>query len=158
MVAKPVVVAQLTVRSLPIPEDPGSNPVVGSSYYTFICCELVDENKTKIKQKMPGMVANLKKTFHTCFTIGTFQSFCQRAPWIKSLHQNFASGWCAILFYFISVTKNRYQKEKRNFKLTLPQPPLLLFELEFDKISSFVFRRTRDVVSSVIRFAKIPPL
>ena len=156
MVAKPVVVAQLTVRSLPIPEDPGSNPVVGSSYYTFICCELFDENKTKIKQKMPGMVANLKKTFHTCFTIGTFQSFCQRAPWIKSLHQNFASGWCAILFYFISVTKNRYQKEKRNFKLTLT--PLLLFELEFDKISSFVFRRTRDVVSSVIRFAKIPPL
>ena len=61
MVAKPVVVAQLTVRSLPIPEDPGSNPVVGSSYYTFICCELFDENKTKIKQKMPGMVANLKK-------------------------------------------------------------------------------------------------
>ena len=49
------------------------------------------------------------------------------------------------------MTKNRYQKEKRNFKLTLPQPPLLLFELEFDKISSFVFRRTRDVVSSVIR-------
>ena len=70
-----MVVAQLTVRSLPIPEDPGSNPVVGSSYYTFICCELFDENNTKIKQKMPGMVANLKKTFGSvCANHGRFIS------------------------------------------------------------------------------------
>ena len=30
-----VVVAQLAARSLPIPEDPGSNPVIGNFYRTF---------------------------------------------------------------------------------------------------------------------------
>ena len=33
-----VVVAQLAARSLPIPEDPGSNPVIGNFYWTFIYC------------------------------------------------------------------------------------------------------------------------
>ena len=31
-----VVVAQLAERLLPIPEDPGSNPVIGNFYWTFV--------------------------------------------------------------------------------------------------------------------------
>ena len=33
-----VVVAQLTERLLPLPEGPGSNPVVGNFYLTMIYC------------------------------------------------------------------------------------------------------------------------
>ena len=31
-ISRAVVVAHLTARSLPIPEDPGSNPVIGNFY------------------------------------------------------------------------------------------------------------------------------
>ena len=46
-----VVVAQVTVRSLPIPEDPGSNPIIGNCYWT----NLLFIEKTIIKKKRPGM-------------------------------------------------------------------------------------------------------
>ena len=45
-----VVVAQLAERSLTIPEDPGSNPVIGSFYWTFNYCKLFVE-KTKIRKR-----------------------------------------------------------------------------------------------------------
>ena len=35
---KAVVVAQLAARSLLIPEDPGSNPVIGNFYWKIIYC------------------------------------------------------------------------------------------------------------------------
>ena len=43
-----VVVAQLTERLLPIPEHPGSNPVIGNFNWTIYCQLLVE--KTKIKR------------------------------------------------------------------------------------------------------------
>ena len=43
-----VVVAQLTERLLPIPDHPGSNPVIGNFYWTIYCQLLVE--KTKIKR------------------------------------------------------------------------------------------------------------
>ena len=45
-----VVVAQLAESSLPIPEDPGSNPVMGNFYWTNIYRQLFVE-KTKNKEK-----------------------------------------------------------------------------------------------------------
>ena len=41
-----VVVAQLTARSLPIPEDPGSNPILCLIIFTFNCMQK-DEDKFK---------------------------------------------------------------------------------------------------------------
>ena len=61
-----VAVALWTVRSLPISEDPGLNPVIGNFYWT---CLLFVE-KTKIKEKRPGM-AHLKKTFFSKPSIPT---------------------------------------------------------------------------------------
>ena len=56
-----MVVAQLEVRSLPIPEVPSSNPVVGKIYiehlFTVNCIE-----KTKIKKKRPGMAHTNNRT------------------------------------------------------------------------------------------------
>ena len=46
-----MVVAQLTERSLPIPEDPGSNPIIGN-FNEHIYGKLFVEN-TKIKKKRP---------------------------------------------------------------------------------------------------------
>ena len=48
-----VVVAQLAERSLPISEDPGSNPVIGDFCWAFIYCLLVVET-TKNKEKVVG--------------------------------------------------------------------------------------------------------
>ena len=44
-----VVVAQLTAQLLPIPEDPGSNPVIGNFYWTYLLLTVCrkDENKEK---------------------------------------------------------------------------------------------------------------
>ena len=47
-----MVVAQLVERSLPIPEDPGSNPVIGRKIINIehlytVNCVLKDENKEK---------------------------------------------------------------------------------------------------------------
>ena len=52
-----MVVAQLVVRSLPIPEVRGPNPVIGKNlhiYRTFVYCQLCIE-KTKINKKRPWM-------------------------------------------------------------------------------------------------------
>ena len=59
-----VVVAQLVERSLPIPEVHGSNPVIGKNlfiHWTFVYCQLCIE-KTKIKEKRPGMAHFFKKS------------------------------------------------------------------------------------------------
>ena len=45
-----MVVAQLAERSLMIPEDPGSNPVIGN-FYLNIYLLLMFVEKTKIKKK-----------------------------------------------------------------------------------------------------------
>ena len=45
-------VAQLTERSLPIPEDRVSNPVVGNFYYEHIKCELLKRRKEKKRPRM----------------------------------------------------------------------------------------------------------
>ena len=42
-----VVVAQLTERLLPIPDHPGSNPVIGIFYWTIYCQLLVETTKIK---------------------------------------------------------------------------------------------------------------
>ena len=58
-----VVVAQLVEQSLPIPEVRGSNPVIGKKLFicwTFVYCQLCSE-KTKIKEKRPGMALFFKK-------------------------------------------------------------------------------------------------
>ena len=52
--ARTVVVTQLTGRSLPIPEDPDSNPVIANFIELFV-------EKTKIKKKRPRMAHFLKK-------------------------------------------------------------------------------------------------
>ena len=41
--------SQLTVRSLPIPEDPGSNPFIGKWYCTYLLLTICrkDENEEK---------------------------------------------------------------------------------------------------------------
>ena len=54
-----VVVAHLTERSPPIPGNPGSNPVTGNFYWTFIYCLLFVE-KTKNKELGLGMAPLLK--------------------------------------------------------------------------------------------------
>ena len=46
-------VAQLVARSIEIQKDPGSNPVIGNFYWTFIYCQLFKE-KTKINKKEAG--------------------------------------------------------------------------------------------------------
>ena len=59
------VVAQLEERLLPIPEDHGSNPVIGKKifiYWTFVYCQLCIE-KTKIKKKRPRMAHFFKKEY-----------------------------------------------------------------------------------------------
>ena len=72
-----MVVAQLEVRSLPIPEVPSSNPVVGKIYiehlFTVNCIE-----KTKIKKKRPRMAhIFLKKAINNCNLLITFETlFC----------------------------------------------------------------------------------
>jgi len=56
-----VVVAQLVERSLPITKVLGSNPDIGKKYiehFTVNCIE-----KTKIKEKRPGIAHFLKKVF-----------------------------------------------------------------------------------------------
>ena len=44
-----VVAAQLTARTLPIPEDPDSNPNIGNFYSTYF--QSTVSKKTKIKKK-----------------------------------------------------------------------------------------------------------
>ena len=62
-------VAQSVERSLPIPEVRGSNPVISKNlfiHWTFVYCQLCIE-KTKIKEKRPGMAHFLKKQwFYLC--------------------------------------------------------------------------------------------
>jgi len=55
-----VVVAQLIAWSLPIPEDPGSNPVIGNFYETYLLLTVCrkDENK----EKRPGKAHFLEKS------------------------------------------------------------------------------------------------
>ena len=40
-----IFVAQLIARSLPIPEDPGSNPVVGNIYWTYLLLTICREDE-----------------------------------------------------------------------------------------------------------------
>ena len=54
------VVAQLTARSLPIPEDPGSNPVI----VNIVNCLLKDENK----EKEAGIIKN-PTTMNICSNV-----------------------------------------------------------------------------------------
>ena len=42
-----VVLSQLTARSLPIPEDPGSNPIIGNFIEQLFTVCRKDENKDK---------------------------------------------------------------------------------------------------------------
>ena len=58
-----VIVAQLVERSLLIPEDRGSNPVIGKKLCVYICVRQCI-GKTKIKKKRPGM-AHLKNSAST---------------------------------------------------------------------------------------------
>ena len=50
-----VVVAQLVERSLPTSEISGSNPDIGKIFYTRISTNCNKIEKTKIKEKRPGM-------------------------------------------------------------------------------------------------------
>ena len=54
-VGRAVVVAQLMARLLPIPEDPGSNPVIDNFYWTYLLLTVCvnDENKEKEAGKVP---------------------------------------------------------------------------------------------------------
>ena len=70
-----VVVAQLTVQLLPLPEDPGSNLVIGNFYWTIISCQLIVE-KTKMKKKRPGTDHFFKKTHWTKSVTFLCQSTC----------------------------------------------------------------------------------
>ena len=59
-----VVVAQLAERSLTIPEDPGSNPVIGNFYlniYLLLTVRRKDENKEKEAENGPFL-----NTLHLC--------------------------------------------------------------------------------------------
>ena len=53
-----VVVAQLIAWLLPIPEDPGSNPVIGIFYRTYLLLTVcrTDENKEKEAGKGPFFI------------------------------------------------------------------------------------------------------
>ena len=54
-----MVVAQLAERSLPIPEDPGSNPVFGNFYlniYLLLTVCIKDENKEKEAENGPFLL------------------------------------------------------------------------------------------------------
>ena len=53
--AQRAVVVQLAERSLPIPEDPGSNPTIGNFYRTYLWLTVCrkDENKRKRGRKWP---------------------------------------------------------------------------------------------------------
>ena len=56
MFPREVVVAQLAERSLTIPEDPGSNPVIGNFYlnnYLLLTVCRKDENKEKEAENGP---------------------------------------------------------------------------------------------------------
>ena len=63
-----MVVAQLIARSLPIPEDPGSNPVIGIFYRTYLLLTVCTKNENKKKKKRPGK-AHLKKLKKMIFFI-----------------------------------------------------------------------------------------
>ena len=59
-----VVVAQLAERLLPIPEDPGSNPVMGNFYWTINYWQLFREKtKNKEKEARNGPFKKLRQIF-----------------------------------------------------------------------------------------------
>ena len=53
--------AQWTARSLPIPEDPGSNPIIGNSFRTYLLLTVCrkDENKEKEAGNGPFFFKNI---------------------------------------------------------------------------------------------------
>ena len=59
--------AQFEERLLPIPKEPGSNPVIGNFYWTFIYCQLFEE-KDENKEKEAGNGPFKKKIYiNLCF-------------------------------------------------------------------------------------------
>ena len=74
-----VFVAQLVEQSLPIPEVPGSNPVISNILYWTFTIKCIE--KTKIKKMRPGMAHFLKKDTHLIINI-KFRKYLQ--PDIRS--------------------------------------------------------------------------
>ena len=77
-----VVVAQLAERSPTIPEDPGSNPVIGNFYlniYLLLTVCRKDENKEKEAENGPFLKKNFFYDLQMCeeFTFKNFSSTAQ---------------------------------------------------------------------------------
>ena len=59
-----VVVAQLTARWLPIPEDPGSNPGIGKLYLTYLVLNVCRKYENKQKVVANGQFKNIWGAFY----------------------------------------------------------------------------------------------
>ena len=49
-----VVVTQLTQRSLPVPDDPGSNPLIGNFHLTYLLLIVWRKDENKDKEDVNG--------------------------------------------------------------------------------------------------------
>ena len=70
--------AQLAERSLMIPEDPGSNPVIGN-FYLNIYLLLIVCRKDENKEKEAGNGPFFKKSLLSCYLIAKLKS-CSVTP------------------------------------------------------------------------------
>ena len=125
-----VVVAQLVERSLPIPDVRGSNPVISKNlfiHWTLVYCQLCIE-KTKIKEKRPGMAHFLKKQkikkglflvtympfLHYCFQNRQHQIWWPIGPcwpgekWLILIREMKYRVWIIKHFYPFKKTQNPF--------------------------------------------------